>query len=821
MFTLHFPNGIIKGMKYVLTTFVAAIAVAVFALFAAFSPVNANDHRYAYAEGSAVKTSADTFSYGYTMSTPVAAVCFGGHTYILDGNGNVSAYADGYSPVDKTVIKNGNAPYDKIAVNADGVHLYGSDTAAAFVDGDALYVVKADSVSLTDTDGTDDNYVLPESGNTFVAGCASDGVLYLIEYSEASDVNSLWSFDGTSKTKLENELACNGDINGAAVTDSGEIYYSTLYSVYSVSLSESINNIGGGITSLSADEDALVYALTSGKICKYENGVSETLVAASGKISLSSRRNMIAVADKGNNALTVFRDGSSEKITVAKPEAVAIGYVGNIFVASDKYIIEYGADLKETDRYTVADNTSVITDICIDRAAVRDDTIYALASDGTVYSADGALASGAIAVTARPDGGFYALLSDGSTIFGTTAGTETENALPALEGAIDIAVDRAGNVYRLTDSSIYKNDSGAPVYEKEGTVAFEISECEFVNDGYAVGFGDIMTVDPDLSATGYVQGEEVGTDMKNGAAHAETYETFEAPYDAGTPDLSDHGAEIRKTEIPAEIYPCPVEMPSVFPASDDNVKTVSVSELPVGSFVTVIAQYEDTDFYYVIAENRTDGESTKGYMNIKTLGEPEEYDGEAQKTAYVKESTPVKKYPSVSAPDIDGFALTINSSCTVMPFCEDYTDAFGNKWYRIAYEYENEIYDGYVRHYCVSFSGTNGGHNTDPDFNGKIKCKDGAVCYDLVGGTYVDNGDRLADGQQIEIIGEFTKSEEYTYVRYIDEKGETQECYVLTEFVRHTEAGVYQVVMFVIAVIVAAFVIFIVILKVRRKNKID
>lgn len=829
MFTLPSANGILGSMKYRLTTFTAVIAAAIIAVtLAGLSFFTYRTSLPVMADTSAVPAYAEAFSYGYLMSTPVAAVNFGDKTYILDESGNVSAYADGkFSSVTQTLVKSDeSAPYDKLGVSEDKIYLYGKETVAACFDKN-LYVIKSDKVTVTDAEGVvNENYALPESGNVFTAGYAANGKLYLIEYSESSSTNSLWSFDGTVKTKLENELACDGKISCMAVTDSGEIYYSTPYSVYSVSLSESINNIGGGITSLSADGDALLYAQTSGKICRYDDGISETLVASSGKISVSSRRRIIAVTDKGNNTLTVFRDGSYKKITAVKPEAVTIGYTGNVFVAGDKYITEYDGSLEETDKFTVGGNTSVITDICADRAEIAEDIIYALASDGTVYSSvsNEAIAQDAIAISAHPEGGFFALLSDGSVNYFASSDSESaDETLASIDGAFDISTDRAGNVFRLTDEGIYKNDSASPAYEVSGLTSFAICECEFVSDGDVAGFGDFITIDPDSSNTGLIKSGDAGSDMKNGSEDIADYDAFKAPYDSGTPNDENYKTDIRKVIVSTEIYPFPVEMPSVFAANSDgnNDKYIVADEIPEGTFVTVIALYEDTDFCYAIAENRSGKESFKGFMNVKALGDPEQYADEEPTKAYVTEGTTVRKYPSLSAPEIDNFALTVNSSCTVMPFAENYIDAEGDAWYRIAYKYEDKVYDGYVKSYCISLSGSNMGHNVDPDFNGKIKCKDGAVCYDLIGEKYVENGNRLADGQQIEIVCEFTKANEYTHIRYVDENGETQECYVLTEYVRHTEAGVYQVVMFVIAAIVAAFIVILIVLKVRRKNKID
>ena len=96
-----------------------------------------------------------------------------------------------------------------------------------------------------------------------------------------------------------------------------------------------------------------------------------------------------------------------------------------------------------------------------------------------------------------------------------------------------------------------------------------------------------------------------------------------------------------------------------------------------------------------------------------------------------------------------------------------------------------------------------------------------AVCYDLVGGSYIENGMTVADGTPVEVIGDYTKSEEYTRVRYTDEEGTVRECWLLTSQVRMTEAGWYQVVMFIVAAVVVLFLAVLVIVFVRRRKKID
>lgn len=821
MFTLRAANDILGGMRYVLKIFTALTAAVAIATGAVVMSASGRFNiPFVFASDNA-KTDPAPFSYGYMMLDPVAAVCEGQKIYILDEQGNVYAFSDGeYSPVTEPVIKNeDNAPYDKLAVFGGNVRLYGAETSAAFSD-DVLYVMTESKLSAESADGVTSDIVAPESGNTFTAGCANDGVVYMVEYTAANGKYSLWTFDGSEKNKLYDDLPCDERITGAAVTDKGEIYYSTLYSVYDARAAESLNNIGGGVTSLDADGNALVYTLASGKICRYENGVSSTVTVASDKIAVSSRHRTTAIADKGGNSLTVFRDGERKKITAVRPQAVAIGFVGNIFVASDRSVTEYGADLTVSDIFTFKGNVSTITDICVDRGSV-DDVIYALSSDGAVYSTetDSALKNGVVAITAAPNGGFYALLEDGSAEYYSSYSSENaDKTLTQISGAYDIAVDRADNVFRLAADGIYKNEDLSPVYEADGLSSFEISECEFFSDGYALNFGDVICVNPEKPSTELISGTVAGTDMKNGESYTENYEAFSAQFDEAVPNGKDYKADIRQVVVPTEVYPVPVESPSVF---TENSERVTVAELPAGTYVTVIAQYEDTDFYYAITENRADKRSIKGYVNIDTLGAPEQYPDDEPVKAYVAERTSARKYPSPSAPVIDELRLEFNTPCTVMPFPENYVDANGDGWYRLAYEYQGETYDCYVKKNYVSLSGTNMGHNIDPDFNGDINCKEGAECYDLIGKEYVLNGNTLPDGQQIEILGTFTKSEEYTHVRYIDDEGETCECYVLTKFVRQTEAGIYQIVMFFVALIVAAFVILLIIVKVRKKNKID
>ena len=111
------------------------------------------------------------------------------------------------------------------------------------------------------------------------------------------------------------------------------------------------------------------------------------------------------------------------------------------------------------------------------------------------------------------------------------------------------------------------------------------------------------------------------------------------------------------------------------------------------------------------------------------------------------------------------------------------------------------------------------GDQTEPDINGEIRADDGvsAKCYAIVSGEYVENGDLVADRTKVEIVGDYTKSEEYTHIRYKDEHGTVRDCYVLTGEVILTEAGRYQIVMFVVAGVVAVFLIVLVTVYLRRR----
>lgn len=794
-------------------------------------------------------------AYRYVMSAPEAAAADDGYIYLLDDDGGVTRVASSgrTASVNDNIALSGIPSADeadKISVltltendtEQTYIRLCGAATTAVTAGTNGgnpvFYEIYDSSVKYIDPTAESSaavelGGVQPSSGCEFVGGAACGDTLYLIERGDTAGGNrfSLLAYDASGGENTPEMLVIDLDAYGntiaAAAANNDELVFATESVLYTLSLESGdiTESPVGGITSLTFFGGEPYYTTAAGKL--YAFGGDEPVLSMSEKISVTSRRGTVAFADGGNDRVTVMRDGSQSDIRVKNPAAAAIGYTGTLFVASDKNVVAFDGG----DQVASYDAGAIITDICVDAADILADSLYVLTESGGLLFIDtraqGApesVMSGVTAIAARPDDGVFALGSDGvvTACFPSGDGFTTENTGVTAAGGTDIDSDRAGDLFILTDGGISAYILSGGVYgaaeqvkDTNDLAAFEICETEFSSDGYAVSFGDIITVGRSAGATGVVPADDAMTDMKDG-----DYSEFENAAMTGAPLPKDEAAQIYRTAVVTEVYPFPVESPS------------SSGDIEKGAYVILVAAYEDSDHGYAIVESETRG-SLVGYVDLRALEKcaymTEEETEEAYGTdlrRYVRISgTVIRKYPSLSAPglslsdDADVYAAETNAEFTLAPFVGDYRDSDGERWYRVIVDEKSGQYDGYVR---ISVMSDRSGSQIEPRYNGEVHAPDGrAVCYDLVGGSYVENGMTVADGTPVEVIGDYTKSEEYTRVRYTDEEGTVRECWLLTSQVRMTEAGWYQVVMFIVAAVVVLFLAVLVIVFVRRRKKID
>ena len=805
--------------------------------------------------GNAGPTEPTALAYRYVLSAPEAAAADGGYIYVLDDDGGVTRVASSGRTdlIEDNIALSGISSADE-ADKISVLTLTENDTAKTYIrlcgDGTTavaagtnggkpvFYEIYGSSVKYIDPTAEDPaavglGGVQPSSGCEFVGGAACNDTLYLIERGDTAGGNrfSLLAYDASGGENTPEMLVIDLDAYGntiaAAAANNDELVFATESVLYTLSLENGdiTESPVGGITSLTFFGGEPYYTTAAGKL--YAFGGDEPVLSMSEKISVTSRRGTVAFADGGNDRVTVMRDGSQSDIRVKNPAAAAIGYTGTLFVASDKNVIAFDGG----DQIASYDAEAIITDICVDAADILADSLYVLTESGELLFIDTraqgtpeSVTSGVTAIAARPDGGVFALGSDGvvTACFPSGDGFTTESTGVTATGGTDIDSDRAGDLFILTDGGISAYILSSGVYgaaeQVNGTndlAAFEICETEFSSDGYAISFGDMITVGKYSEATDIVPASSALTDMKNG-----DYSDFENAAMTSAPLPKDEAAQIYRTAVVTEIYPFPVESPSM---SGDIEK---------GAYVILVAAYEDSDYGYAIVESETRG-SLIGYVDLRALEkcaymtdeETEEAYG-ADLRRYVRISgTVIRKYPSLSAPglslseDAEVYAAETNAEFTLAPFIDDYRDSDGERWYRVIVDEKGGPYDGYVR---ISVMSDRSGSQIEPRYNGEVHAPDGrAVCYDLVGGNYVENGMTVADGTPVEVIGDYTKSEEYTRVRYTDEEGTVRECWLLTSQVRMTEAGWYQVVMFIVAAVVVLFLAVLVIVFVKRRKKID
>lgn len=798
-------------MRHSLRIFTAAIA-ALAAILGLVALTLSGGAFSARAEGG--KQTADAaFSYIYGM--PVSATGNGECVYLLGDDGAVlDLYPDGsVSPFGGTITLVGAdsaANADVIAISESTAYLFGGSIIAAAVGSDGVYALTQDSLSLSDEQSR--AKAKPETDCVFTSVASDGSVLYLTEYNEKTLKYFIYSFDGTKKSAIISGAEIGAVLSSAVF--GGRLYIATDGGLYSVDVGSELPSVKaestyGAVIAL-ASADKPYYVTSSGKI--YALGESEPVGAYSGRITAASRRGKIAYAEYAADEVTVVTASGSEKYFVPRPSAVAIGYSGTVYAASGFTVVkaESGVVIRTYDEN--------VTDICFDSADVGCEMPFVLTESGELYSPDGNAVGSGVKLVSSFCGGILAATESAVSLYSGSDGDGgyTATELFAASGAEDMAADRAGNIFVLSGGTITKYSAGENgIYSETenktyaNATSFIINETEF-GDG---GFGDVIAVSSDASSPAVTASEDAGTDMLTGGAYDEAYEAFikENFSDLTGVPVTDGGADIYVAKEDLQLYGGPVEMPQS-------------ADIKGGSFLialTPVYQTESgtaTDYIYVASE-QSDGIKT-GFVNVRMIEECEVaayYDKNAKYTTY---ELSLYKYPTYLLNGTEIKKLEVNVKVTLLPFVEEYRDSSGRAWSYVSVGEGADELRGYIPSVYLSEKSA---ALAEPYYNGEIRTDGGiaAECYALNGGKYEKSGKSVADGTRVEIIGNYTKANEYTHIKYIDENGEVCECYVLTSDVIQTEAGWYQVIMFIVAAVVVVFLIVLAVVFIKRKKKID
>lgn len=745
---------------------------------------------------------AASLAYTYMMSAPLAVAADAGRIFALDGCGNIAEVSDDMQVEEKRegatklAVGGGRIVTD---TSAGSIAVFAGDRAAEMT-ADAFYI--GEGGSLVKAFG-------PGDGCVFRGGALHGDVLYAAV--DTGSRLSLFAYDlahDNAKTLIKNEIKADGALTAMTVTDDGTVYYATPYSLFTAGSSRGAHV--GGIVSLAADGNDLYYATVSGEICLYDGESSTTVLAASEKVTVATRKNFAVFADKGNNKLTMLRDGGTLVAETETPVSVAVDYAGNVYAASENKVKVFTRSLEyvgEEADMTFGGADDPIAEIEIDPSDVTGCTLYALSESGMLRrSTDDRSAVGIARVEISADGQVYAMKNDGSVVI-LSDDLLAETPVLGSGAFVDFALDQGAHVFRAAADGIYAGAADEPFYSEADIREIAVSMVALSESGKAVAYGDIIVITASGCANVVVPREAAGTDMRDDADDA-AYKAFVAAADDPTPNAADYAIEIRKAETASDVYAFPAETP-----------VGAGREVQTGANVIVIARYGETAYYYAIAE--TAAGPVKGFVNMHTLSAPLPYDAQYDsETCAPLKTASIYKYPSQIAPVVGETVL--GSAYELLPFAAAYRDAAGREWCRVSFTDAAGAHDGYVLRTNVSVGGHTGGYNKDLLTDAVIKADtDSVKTYIDAAGVY-ELG-TIADGTPVKLEESFNKSREFTKISFVSdtETGATTTCYVRTEFIKHTEAGWYQVIFFVVGGVVIVAIAVIIIIRIRKKRRID
>ncbi|MBR6788743.1 MAG: hypothetical protein IKM44_02930 [Clostridia bacterium] len=644
----------------------------------------------------------------------------------------------------------------------------------------------------------DTERVLSDSIGKYLCGVAHENYLFVFEeLSNRISLSKINLNDGTSQT-LKYDVDTDAEIISVAY-DGENVYYATPYSLYSTNRAESYNV--GGITSLTTIGKNLYYTTRSGKICQFTNGNSETLFSTSEKINVDARGSITAFSDYGNHSITVIDDHGNYKIPVSHPSDVAIAYDGSILVSSENKIIKFegksGVLKKE---YSFADLQENIVQVKTDLFDVSSEMVYAITQNNKLLrSIDNKTLDNVKAVEVFGKE-IYVLTTSGGVIKYDENLSNPSQILS--DGNFDgFFMDNAKNVYRYDNLGIYKNTDSVP-YSVEGLTDVALSRTKITKNG-VLGFGDLITIAKGTCHNGTISRDELGIDMLD---NNDSYKQFIDSVNNSIPESTNTAHDIYIVEIDCYSYSAPTEMP----ATDSK-------RINKGTYAIVLGAYQDTDYAYALIE--TQGGGIYAFINVNTLSKKLPYTEPKENNCTATSIVKIYKHPSITSPQVA--ETTVGKSYLIKNFADEYVDGYSQKWIRIEYSDSNGQMNGYVLRNNVAINGTVGGDYKQIVPNAEIKCDKDFV------DTYFDRDTssvlgKIKNGTKVQMEEEFLKGREFTKITYVvnENTGATSTCFVKTEYLKHTEAGYYQVIMFYVGIVLIVAITIIVIIAVKRKNKI-
>ncbi len=513
------------------------------------------------------------------------------------------------------------------------------------------------------------------------------------------------------------------------------------------------------------------------------------------------KNSTLFVADTVNDRVATYGSELNfiSDVDFDNPVSVACDSTGAVYVAHS---------VGDVVKITSSGNTTVTVDGIIKQIAVdADKTLYILTRDGLwIYDGEqpvkvGNSAYKAITLAAGRDE-LYAL--DGNTVkkLNVTDGAVEEKVYcPADPAAFALAVDLNGNVFTLTQSRIIRTTARGEQTEFSMTVDGEAYSLGFSSGAMAlctvdnsfVSYGNLIIADTYKHRVFSADGAALGVKLID-----DDYDVPEIKDDT-TPDCYDGGL-IRVALYDTPVFSRPMETPPVYTIAQGRK--------------VIVAQYDLEDsreYSLILIDNLSTGELLQGYVYRDALSEPLPYAAPPASSGTVYASaTPVYKWPSQNAKAVTGFgAVERATQFEMLDFVSEYRDDYNNLWYRIRIA---DQYEGYILAANISVLGYDPIF-IRPAYDAEIISYNGstfAQAYELVDGEYREIDMTFKTGTQVEVVGTFDTSVEYTLIKYLDPDYGTLTCYVKTVYLKYKGVNVVMIVAIVVAsitVVLAAIII--------------
>lgn len=630
-----------------------------------------------------------------------------------------------------------------------------------------------------------------DGGELMTALLQSDGVL-----SMTADNAALYTL--TRDAVIKYSVAASGglikksDALGAEFID----IYTYGGNVYALDSLNALHRLSGELSS-----DTVLLA-SSSDVKGYFNMPSDIAV----------KNSTIYVADTLNDRIAIYGDSIEyTEREFINPVSVYRDSASNVYVAYEynKIGIFAGGDFSEENERTVfAPELGYIVQIAVD----AEKTIYILSSTGLwtlENSASRPVLSDATRYKAITLGvgrnGLYALSDE--AVYKLDGGGKTK-ACDAPDTAVSIAADLDGSVYILTRNSIlcvksdrteeYSLSVGGEPYTLGGGLG-RIVLCT-VHNAYA-SHGDVLIADGYKHRIFKADGTALGVTLID--------ENYVVPDVANSSDPAFYGdGLIRTATRNTEVFARPMESEPIYTiARGRNV------------IVPVYTLEETLEYSLVLIDDTERGRLVQGYVFRDSLSAPLPYVAPPAAVGTVFNSaTPIYKFPSRHSRPVRGYsAVDDNTKLDMLDFVEAFRDDYNNLWYRVKLGADAE---GFILAVNLSIS------NYEPVFirpayNAEIisyKNSEFAVGYELSADGKYTEITALPVGTQVEVVGAFDSSKEYTEVKFTDGERGTMSCYVKTVYIRYNGVNIVLLVA-IIVIMITVILASIIVARVMRNKK--